>query len=500
MSWFKKKVDANQKDKLKVEINDILEHYKPQIVSKMVEFNRMDCLKTIKYIRTWTLLREIERTHLIKKLLILWLSGIFNFILKWFNKDTELEALDKKTLALVIEDTQLNYVKKSNLFRDINIELKKAFVNAGISFEPVNIADYLQKPLVIVSKGHKRRLQTRLLKRFGSLSSAAKLPSLVIPLFTFLSAVIGIAARLLFLAFNNITSLVALTSVAIHLVTGILKAWGVYSDWIDAIADQIGQEAPNSQTKGNKVVDGWLIYFKDETEKQFDMKIHPRKFRRLARATCTALVLVLIAYALIYQDKPVAYSKPFENSPRETTTNTQNPVPIDKNKIVRYLQNQKIISVLTETGSDNYEDSFSKELFGGTIPATTVKIVVDYDYSVRFDVDLGKLTESLVQIDGNSVQVYIPSPIMKEVQVSNYIEIVEKGFFASGGDPRKEIEQQDPGNDSYTDILKRNTRERLILDEELKNRAKSEALDRVRILVEESIDDTKVMVQVSCVN
>lgn len=500
MSWFKKKDDANQKDKLKSEIDVVLEHYKPEIVRKLEEFNRMDCLKTIKYIRTWTLLREIERTHLIKKLLILWLSGIFNFILKWFNKDTELEALDKKTLALVIEDTQLNYVKKSYLFRDINTELKKLFVNAGISFEPVNIADYLQKPLVIESKGHKRRLQTRLLKRLGSLSSAAKLPSLLFPFFAILPAFIGIVLHYLFRVINNLQTLLAITPVMIHFTTGVLKAWGVFSEWIDAIANQIGQEAPSSQAKANNVVDGWILYFKDETEKQFDLKVHSRKFRRFATATCTVLVLTLASYAFIYQDKPVAYPKPFENSHGETTPNTPDSVPIDRNKILRKLQNQKIMTVLEGTGSDKYETSFSKEIFGGTIPETTVKIVVNYDYTVRFDVNLGQLTESLVQTNDNSVQVLIPSPIMTEVQVSNYIETVEKGFFASGDDPRKEIEQHDSGNDSYIDILKRNTREKLINDEELKNKAKSEALDKVRILVEESIDDTEVMVQVSCGN
>ncbi|KUO71788.1 MAG: hypothetical protein APF81_06720 [Desulfosporosinus sp. BRH_c37] len=96
MSWYRKKIDSTKKDKLKAEISVILEKYKPAILNKLEEFNNMDGLKTIKYIRTWTLLREIERTHLIKKLLILWLSGIFNFILKWVNKEIVLETLDEK--------------------------------------------------------------------------------------------------------------------------------------------------------------------------------------------------------------------------------------------------------------------------------------------------------------------------------------------------------------------------------------------------------------------
>jgi len=497
MSWYKKKVDSTKKDKLKVEISVILEKYKPVILKKLEEFNNMDGLKTIKYIRTWTLLREIERTHLIKKLLILWLSGIFNFILKSVNKEIALETLDEKTLTLVIEDTQLNYLKKSCLFRDLNNEVKKAFVKAGILFEPVSIADYLQKPQALEQKGHRRRLQTRLLKRLGTLSSAAKLPSVLITIFTFLSAIMGIIARLLFQAINNLTSFVALTSVAIHFVTGVLKAWGVFSDWIDAIAHQIRQEAPSSQMKASKVVDGWLLYFEQETEKQFDM-IHPRKFRKFAVAACgTALILGLATYMLIYQDKSVASASfAFDKSRGEITPNTPVPAQIDRNKIIRVFRNQRILSVLTETGSDNYEASFSKELFGGTIPQTTVEIHVTYDYAVGFDVNLGQITESLVKVDGSSVQVYIPTPKMTEVQVSNDRVEVEKGFFASGDNPREEIEKFDSGDDSYIDILKKHTEEKLTNNETLKNRAKLEALDRVRTLVVDSIEDSNAKVQV----
>ena len=498
MSWYRKKVDSTTKNMLKAEISDILEEYKPAILNKLEEFNRLDGLKTIKYIRTWTLLKEIERIHLIKKLLILWLSGVFNFILKWFHKDMVLETLDEKTLALVIEDTQLNYLKKSCLFRDLNNQVKKAFLKAGISFEPVNIADYLQQPVRLEQKWHRQRLQTRILKRLGTLSSIAKLPSVLLAIFSFLTTIMGIIVQLLFQAINNLPSLIALTSVAIHFATGVFKAWGVFSDWIDAIADQIRQEAPSSQMKSSVVVDGWLQYFEQETEKQLNM-IHPRRFRKFAIAICgTALVLGLSTYMLTYRDKPVAVADTFTSdmSRGEMSPNTPAAVSIDKNKIIRVFQNQKILSVITEKGSDNYEASFSKELFGGTIPQTNVKIKVTYDYEVGYDVNLDQITESLVKVDGSSVQVYIPTPKMTEVQVSNDKVEVEKGFFASGDNPREEIEKFDSGDDSYIDILKRHTKERLTNNENLKNRAQLEALDSVRTLVVNSIEDSNVKVQV----
>ena len=76
----RRNIDSNE---LIGQVDNLIEGFRPELLAKIEEFQALENLDCLKYIRARVLIGEIERGKILSKLLKLWLSGFLGYFFKF---------------------------------------------------------------------------------------------------------------------------------------------------------------------------------------------------------------------------------------------------------------------------------------------------------------------------------------------------------------------------------------------------------------------------------
>ncbi len=504
MKLFTNKKHRNiEPDELSTRIDEILEEYRPELIAKIEQFQTMEIPGYLKYMRTRVLLFKIEGGKTFKKLLDLWVRGIFGWLNKYFQSDTSMELLSEKELERVYYDTGQNYLK--NTLKEINRSMKSEFMKAGYYYRPVKLEDKTEYQW---SRWRPQTKQGKFWLYASRFFTYSKLPSIFGVLF---SAFTTITAGIVYLS-NWLSDLLQkalmiplLVSFGIHFLSGVTHVGRVFTQWQEEVAKQLKELSQKDEIDSGALGEQWLGDIKEKVYTQIDT---PKGFPWKKVATITLVLAIIGTYS--YYNWPYSESagnsivgevEPLNSNNEELLEEPIFEPPVieilDKSDLLNRMQKWGKITVLSLSGSDIVlERSIPKKIFGGTIPTTDLQIKVTYNYNTDYILDLEELTEADLEIEGESVKVSLSKPKIDGINITHDRKEMSGAVFANNGTPEEELEEFEPGYLSYKEILRKNVEDILVKDQGLQNKIMLEAKKQIetRLLdVEDRISEVEVI-------
>lgn len=501
--FLNRKHSKIEPQELATKIDTILAEYRPELIAKLEEFQGMELSGYIKHMRTSVLLFKVEGGKSFKKLLNLWVQGIFGWLNKYFQKESVIKPLEEKELELVYYDTGKNYLKST--LKEINKRVQREFAQAGYYYRPVKLEDKTEYQW---SRWRPQTKQGKFWLYASRFFSYSKLPSIFGVLF---SAFTTITAGIVYLS-NWLSDLLQkalmiplLVSFGIHFLSGVTHVGRVFTQWQEEVAKQLKELSQEEKMDSVALGEQWLEDIKEKIHSQIDS---PQEIPWKKAMTITLVLAILGIYS--YYHWP--YSQSADHS---TVGEVQSPNPnqenlpeepiyeppvieiLEKADLLNRMQKWGKVTVLSLSGSDIVlERSIPKKIFGGTIPTTDLQIKVTYNYSTDYILDLEELTETDLEIEGESVKVFLSKPKLNRIEITNERKEMSGAVFANNGTLEEELEAYEPGDLSYIGILRKNVEDILVNDQELQRKVTLEAKKQIatRLLdVEDRITEVEVI-------
>lgn len=496
MMFFRRsKSKIINKDELYSNVEQIIESFRPELVSKIEEFQAMENLRCMKHIRTWILVSEIEKGKVLKKLILLWVSGIFGYLFKFLQKDLSMDKLKDKDLDRIYKDTRQNFAKST--LKQINRSLAVEFTKVGYDYKSVQLEDPIESWQW--NKRRPRTVQGKFWWITSKLFSASKLPSILAVVLSAISASMYYLMTWLTAIIQNTLKFTLLVSILIHFISGMANAVSIFYQWLEDIAEQV-EELSKAQVLDSETLAGQWI---DRLKEQAKVQIETPNESSWTKAALVGCMIVLLGGFTVFSYWPG--STPVDTStpglavndiltPGDPNSSTPIVEVIDKEALLNRLHKWGEITLLTKSGSNLlFERTIPKKIFGGTIPTTDLQVKVTYDYSTNFVLDLTKLTEAGIEIENDRVKVYLPQPTRDEIRITNDRKEMSGAVFADNGTPEEEIEAFEPGDESYWDILRKNVEIQLLMDQELQSKVKWEAINQLQTRILDSDEIIKAV-------
>lgn len=221
----------SERSELEMNTQKIIHKYKPKIELELEEFHNLPKQKLQRYIRMTKLLTSFEKGHILQKFMLIWIAGMFNFALKLFKHDISFNyALDDASIKQIYFDASVCYLNP--ILQSLNRELRQEFEQNNLPYKSVKLEDlYNSKVIVQIGEDNWKSTKTKLSDILGKILNLGKLPTLLGLLTTVISALLVILTNFI----NHLIAKLATLYIVLHLLTGINKAFNIFTHWMDTI-------------------------------------------------------------------------------------------------------------------------------------------------------------------------------------------------------------------------------------------------------------------------
>lgn len=510
----------SERSELEINTQKIIDKYRPKIESGLQEFHNLPKQKLQRYIRMTKLLTSFEKGHILQKFMLIWIAGMFNFALKLFKHDIAFNyTLDDDSIKQVYYDACACYLKP--MLQSLNRELRQEFKRNNLPFKSVKLEDlYNSKVLVHIGEGNWKSTKTKLSDILGKILNLGKLPTLLGLLTTVISTLLVVLTNFI----NHLVAKLATLYIVLHLLTGINKAFNIFTHWMDTITIAVYTLARKEAGDIKPLEDSCSTYIAEQVKAQiYKQEEHSLLYRwesfarlmadqihrvNLARLEIAAAKawrskwILLMAFVLLLGGVSFGVwqlAKPNSNPVQKQQANQINKTNISAHQITQALSNMGNIIISEEQGHESYSVQTQATLPGTDlkIPKTEGTIVVNYDYKVTSQLHLEKLTEDDVQVEQNRIIISLPK-LTDDIQVSND-QPEATGWLSIKSNLREEVVKLTGSNTSYIDILTQDAKKKLEDKgqlETLNKKSELQAIDQIQKIVQQLEQDNDLQVTV----
>lgn len=511
----------SERSELEINTQKIINKYRPTIETGLQEFHSLPKQKLQRYIRMTKLLTSFEKGHILQKFMLIWIAGMFNFVLKLFKHDISFNyTLDDDSIKLVYYDASACYLKP--VLQSLNQELRQEFRQYNLPFKSVSLEDlYNSQVHAKMSEDHWKSTKTQLSDVLGKILNLGKLPTLLGLLTTVISTLLVVLTNFI----NHIIAKLATLYIVLHLLTGINKAFNIFTHWMDTITIAVYTLARQGAGDIKAFEDSCNTYIAEQVKAQiYEQEEHRLlvKWESFIRSTAEQINSVnlarleaaaarawgkkwplLITFVLLLGGISFGawqLAKSNSNPVQKKQVNQINKASISAQQITQTLNNMGKIIISEEQGHESYSIKTQAAVPGTDlkIPKTEGTIVVNYDYKVTSQLHLEKLTENDVQVEQNQISINLPK-VVNDIQVSND-QPEATGWLSLKSNLREEVVKLTGNNTSYIDILAQDAKNKLEDKrqlETLNQKSKLQAIDQVQKIVQQLGQDNDLKVTVS---
>ncbi|KUG03372.1 hypothetical protein ASZ90_019160 [hydrocarbon metagenome] len=150
----------------------------------------------------------------------------------------------------------------------------------------------------------------------------------------------------------------------------------------------------------------------------------------------------------------------YQNAAGADKTAVDNAIPfqITSELVIERLYSEGTLNVLEAVGRASYqvEDPGTIKILNRniTIPGRQKQVSVNYEYKVHLGIDLTRLTAQDISITETSIEIMLPRPEIKSIEIYNDKAQTTGGFLIFKTKPRDDLVEMSADKDGYVTILR----------------------------------------------